>query len=143
MLSLTLFNSFFCMWTSRKLFHLSFRRAPLPTIHLIWWFSSSIDLKLSNKRQKIFDSFLSILFIHQFSSNCFLFKHTHILVHGFSERKKADVLVPQSCLSLCDLKVCSLPGSSVHGIFQAGIEGGWHLKVVAISFSRRSSQAGT
>ena len=27
--------------------------------------------------------------------------------------------VAQSCLTLCDLMDCSLPGSSVHGIFQA------------------------
>ena len=34
---------------------------------------------------------------------------------------------------LCDLMDCSLPGSSIHGIFQARI-----LEWVAISFSRRS-----
>ena len=42
----------------------------------------------------------------------------------------------QSCLILCDPMDCSLPGSSVHGIFQARI-----LKRVAISFSRGSSQS--
>ena len=36
---------------------------------------------------------------------------------------------------LCDPMDCSLPGSSVHGIFQARI-----LEWVATSFSRRSSQ---
>ena len=40
----------------------------------------------------------------------------------------------QSCLTLCDPMDCSLPGFSVHGIFQARI-----LEWVAISFSRRSS----
>ena len=40
-----------------------------------------------------------------------------------------------SCVQLCDLMDCSLPGSSVHGILQARI-----LEWVAISFSRRSSQ---
>ena len=104
MLSLTIFYSFFCMWTSRKLFHLSFRRASLPTIHLIWWFPNSIDLKLSNKRQKIFDSFFSIPLEINFPV-IVLFKHTYILVHGFNERKKAKVLVPQSCLTVCDLTV--------------------------------------
>ena len=44
--------------------------------------------------------------------------------------------VAQSCLTLCDPVVCSLPGSSVHGIFQARI-----LEWVAISFSRGSSRA--
>ena len=43
--------------------------------------------------------------------------------------------VSQSCPTLCDPMDCSLPGSSVHGIFQARI-----LEWAAISFSRRSSQ---
>ena len=42
--------------------------------------------------------------------------------------------VAQSCLTLCDPMDCSLPGSSVHGIFQARV-----LEWVAISFSRGSS----
>ena len=40
------------------------------------------------------------------------------------------MLVAQSCLILCDLKDCSSPGSSVHGILQARI-----LEWVAITFS--------
>ena len=44
------------------------------------------------------------------------------------------VLVVHSCLSLCDPMDCSLPGSSVHEIFQAGT-----LDWVAIPFSRGSS----
>ena len=40
----------------------------------------------------------------------------------------------QLCLTRCDPMVCSLPGSSVHGILQARI-----LEWVAISFSRGSS----
>ena len=40
----------------------------------------------------------------------------------------------QSCPTLCDSMDCSLPGFSVHGIFQAGI-----LEWVAISFFRGSS----
>ena len=43
--------------------------------------------------------------------------------------------VTQLCLTLCDPMYCSLPGSSVHGIFQARI-----LEWVPISFSWRSSQ---
>ena len=43
--------------------------------------------------------------------------------------------VALSCLTLCDPMDCSLPGSSVHGIFQAIV-----LEWVAISFSRGSSQ---
>ena len=40
----------------------------------------------------------------------------------------------QSCLTLCGPMDCSLPGSSIHGIFQARV-----LEWVAISFSRVSS----
>ena len=41
--------------------------------------------------------------------------------------------VAQSCLTLCNHMDCNLPGSFVHGIFQARI-----LEWVAISCSRRS-----
>ena len=45
--------------------------------------------------------------------------------------------VAQSCPTLCDPMDCSLPGSSIHGIFQARI-----LEWVAIPFSRKSSNPG-
>ena len=44
--------------------------------------------------------------------------------------------VAQSCLTLCNPMDYSLPGSSVHGIFQARV-----LKWAAISCSRGSSQS--
>ena len=40
----------------------------------------------------------------------------------------------QSCPTLCDPVDCSLPGSSVHGILQAGM-----LEWIALSSSRGSS----
>ena len=43
--------------------------------------------------------------------------------------------VTQSCPTLCDPMDCSLPGFSVHGIFQAIV-----LEWIAISFSKGSSQ---
>ena len=43
--------------------------------------------------------------------------------------------VAQACPTLCDPMDCSLPGSSIHEIFQARV-----LEWVAISFSRGSSQ---
>ena len=43
--------------------------------------------------------------------------------------------VAQSCPTLCNPMDCSLPGSSLHGIFQAIV-----LEWIAISFSRGSSQ---
>ena len=45
--------------------------------------------------------------------------------------------ITQSCLTLCGPMDCSLPGSSVHGVFQARI-----LEQLAISYSRGSSDPG-
>ena len=53
-----------------------------------------------------------------------------------NERKCKKVLVAQSCPTLCDPMDYSSPGSSVHGIFQAGI-----LEWVTVPFSRGSSQS--
>ena len=50
-------------------------------------------------------------------------------------KMKSESEVAQSCPTLCNPMDCSLPGSSIHGIFQA-----WILEWVAISFSRRSSR---
>ena len=52
----------------------------------------------------------------------------------YPELLKSESEVTQSCPTLCDPLDCSLPGSSIHGIFQARA-----LEWVAISFSRRSS----
>ena len=46
--------------------------------------------------------------------------------------------VTQSCPTLCDPTDCSLPGFSVHGIFQARV-----LEWVAISFSKWNTAAAT
>ena len=68
-------------------------------------------------------------------------KLQHLLGHRKSKRvpekylKESESEVAQSCQTLCDPMDCSLPGSSVHGIFQATI-----LEWAAISFSRGSSQ---
>ena len=43
---------------------------------------------------------------------------------------KSESQVTQSCLTLSDLMDCSLPGSSIHGIFQARV-----LEWGAIAFS--------
>ena len=45
-----------------------------------------------------------------------------------------EVLVTQSCPTLCEPMDCSLPGSSVHGILQTRI-----LERVAVPFSVESS----
>ena len=49
--------------------------------------------------------------------------------------QKSESEIAQSCPTLCDPMDCSLPGSSVHGIFHAIV-----LEWIAISFSRGSSQ---
>ena len=48
--------------------------------------------------------------------------------------KVLKVLIAQSCPTLCDSMDCSLPGSSVHGIFQSRI-----LEWVSITYSSESS----
>ena len=50
---------------------------------------------------------------------------------------KSESEVDQLCLTLCDRMDCSLPGSSVHGIFQARI-----LEWVAITFPSDLSNPG-
>ena len=50
-------------------------------------------------------------------------------------RKGKESEIAQSCPTLCDPMDCSLPGSSVYGIFQAIV-----LEWIAISFSKESSQ---
>ena len=51
-----------------------------------------------------------------------------------SPHSESESEVAQSCLTLCNPMDCSLPGFSVHGIFQARV-----LEWVAISFARGSS----
>ena len=65
----------------------------------------------------------------------------HKLIHLRLENPHSTIITwaemwksSHSCLNLCDPKDCRLPGSSAHGILQAGV-----LEWVAISFSRGSS----
>ena len=55
--------------------------------------------------------------------------------HWWKKSKGKVSEVTQSCPTLCDPMDCSLPGSSVHGIFQAIV-----LEWIAISFSSGSSR---
>ena len=52
----------------------------------------------------------------------------------FTATRESESEVAQSSPTLCDPMDCSLPGSSVHGIFQARV-----LEWVTIAFSRGSS----
>ena len=60
---------------------------------------------------------------------------SRVLGLGEKKERKRESEVAQLCPTLCDTMNCNLPGSSVHGIFQARI-----LEWVSISFSRGSSQ---
>ena len=50
---------------------------------------------------------------------CTLLKGRNL--HNTVRQLKVKVKSPQSCLTLCDLMDCSLPGSPFHGILQARI----------------------
>ena len=65
-------------------------------------------------------------------NRCVSFLTTVVTVNN---HQRSESEVAQPCPTLCDPMGCSLPGSSVHGIFQARV-----LEWVAISFSRGSSQ---
>ena len=68
---------------------------------------------------------------HQDISESFLFNRMPTSSKGVVKWSE----VTQSCPTLCDPMDCSLPGSSIHGIFQVRV-----LKWVSISFSRGSSR---
>ena len=57
-------------------------------------------------------------------------KNTGVGCHFLLKRVKSESEVAQSCLILSDPMDCSLPGSSIHGIFQARV-----LEWDAIAFS--------
>ena len=56
---------------------------------------------------------------------------------AIQEPQESESEVTQSCLTLCNPMNCSLPGSSVHGIFQARM-----LEWAAIAFSIVLSTSG-
>ena len=89
------------------------------------------------------------MLLWHFTHFCTLYIHIYIYIYIERERerererkrererereKEREREVTQSYLTLCDPRGCSLPVSSVHGIFQARV-----LEWVAISFSRGSS----
>ena len=113
--------------------------------HQVWTFVNHPCKKKLCVRKKWILRFLQILASNkiQTTSHCFSFK-IFIMENSktYTSKKKANsthvyccYFVAQLCLTLCDPKDCSPPGSSVHGILQARI-----LEWVAISFSRGSSQ---
>ena len=73
------------------------------------------------------------IFPDQGSNLCPL--HWQVDSYPLYHQGESESEVAQSCLTLCDPMDYSLPGSSVHRIFQARV-----LEWVAISFSRGSFQ---
>ena len=67
--------------------------------------------------------------------NLFLVNAATWWTSGYMTQSEVKVKSLSPVQTLCHLMDCSLPGSSVHGIFQARV-----LEWVAISFSRASSQ---
>ena len=55
----------------------------------------------------------------------------HFLLQCMKVKNESEVSQSQSGLSLSDPMDCSLPGSSIHGVFQAGV-----LEWVAFAFSK-------
>ena len=72
--------------------------------------------------------------VSNFPTYARLVNYKTIAVNAIFE-SESESEVAQSCLTFCDPIDCSLPGSFVHGIFQAIV-----LEWIAISFSRGSSQ---
>ena len=67
----------------------------------------------------------------QFTLNNYWECDTLLTILSLILRRESESKVVKSCLTLCDPMDCSLPGSSVHGIFQARV-----LEWGAIAFSR-------
>ena len=82
----------------------------------------------SKPEQEVINELIKLTFSLEFT-------WTNVHVPHLSVYLESESEVAQSCPTLCDPMDCSLPGSSVHGIFQARV-----LKWGAISFSRGSSR---
>ena len=63
-----------------------------------------------------------------------MLSHILLIYVQVKSRLKSESEILQSCLTLCDPMDCSLPGSSVHGIFQVRV-----LEWGAIAFSDRTA----
>ena len=106
----------------------------------VWfWFLNFYFTKksLMNGTKSSFGPFTQTHPRSTFSSICSIIclLHFFLWIRGIADMFVCVCSIAQSCQTLFNPMDCSLPGSSVQGIFQARILG-W----VAIAFSRRSSQ---
>ena len=112
------------IWTQTVWFPFPFT-AILPILTLLYWYWFDVSPK-----EVVSSNFTPCtLLLH-------VCTHTHTLTYVYTHISgKVKVKVTQSCLTLCNPMDCSLPGSSVHGIFQTRI-----LEWATVPFSRGSSQ---
>ena len=96
-------------------------------------FTDSMDMSLSKLQEMVKDREAWLAAVHGVSKSRTWLSDWMTTLPECSNKSENEVA--QLCPTLCDPIDCSLPGSSVHGIFQAKI-----LEWVAISFSRISSQ---
>ena len=97
---------------------------PFFLLEILW------NCENSKTYRKLRTQILFCRFTNRYSSSQSYRLRLRVMWPGESESK-----VTQSCPTLCDPMDGSLPGSAVHGIFQARM-----LEWAAISFSRGSSQ---
>ena len=92
-------------------------------------------LLLGRKAMTNLDSILKSRDITLLTKLCLVKAMVFPVVMCGCEKGRSESEVSQSCPTLCDPMDCSLPGSSIHGIFQTTV-----LEWVALSFVRGSSQ---
>ena len=100
--------------------------SPQVNVALKFW-TSLLLVKVNNEVNCLVEGFFS----ENVASELLL--SSVLMLHIFTFESESKVT--QSCPTFCDPMDYSLPGSSVHGIFQA-----IRLECIAISFSRGSSQ---
>ena len=102
-------------------------------VRLLHWQADSLPLSHRGSPRRHFVFFVFFFF----EDHIFIQAGPLVLApaQGDILNTKSQSEVAQSCPTLCDPMDCSLPGSSIHGIFQARV-----LESVAISFSRVSFQ---